>query len=302
MTLESEKKLNGLKSRDSTKQASNASDWMKTPNKSEDERVADGWKALNLPSIGGAIDDKSAECKGKDFKHAEELFLPPIAPAERHGVKTDENVNDSKEGDNNIIITEESRDVSIFSLEQLEQLTFPFFEKQAEQERDEVEGESNMDSGNEEEDRSRIASSIPAPHIKLDNLPWPMILQYVRESESLASEYFSLNNKEAVESRIAHNKRIQQSTPENGLHTQSIRHHNNTSLGVVCGTESETNGTEKQEEYETCQICDFCGQTSPQISLLQLAESKVLILYQDNGTGLFERKYFDAGNSQSFVL
>lgn len=274
LTMVSDAKFKDLKSKDSAKQASNVSNRMKlAPNSSEDEgAVVDSWKALNLPSIGGATNDKSAECKDKDIKHAEQLFLPPIASAESHGVKSDENVNDSKEGDNKII--EESRDVSVSSLEQLEHLTFPFFEKQARQEGDDIEGESNMDSESEEEDRSRIASTIPAPRFKLDNLPWPMILQYMRESESLASEYFSLNNKEAVESRIAHNKGLQHSTSEGGLHTQS-RHLNNTSQDVVCDTESETNGAEKQEEYETCQICDFCGQTSPEISLLQLAESKV---------------------------
>lgn len=270
---ENDDKLKDLKSRDSTSQAMNVRDKMKIPN-NIDEGVVDSSKVLILPSIGGsAINNKSVEHKDKDIKHVEELFLPPIASAERHTVKSDQNVNDREDGDD--LITEESRDVSVSSLEQLEQLTFPFFEKQARHERDEVECEANINSEGKEVNSSSIDSTVPAPRLKLDNLPWPLILQYMRESESLSSEYFGLDNKEAVESRIAHNKRLQQSTSEDGLHTHRSRHLNSTSEAVVCDTESETDGAEEQEESETCQICDFCGQTSPKISLLQLAESKV---------------------------
>ena len=70
----------------------------------------------------------------------------------------------------------------------------------------------------------------PPPYtVPSDNLPWPKLLQYLRESESESSKYFS----------VPSNNGIQQSTGQKELDASCL-----------------VTVTEPNEEY-----CQFCGET-----------------------------------------
>ena len=241
--------------------------------KASEEKVSEcTHEALTLPAIGNHVTD----LRDKGTTDAKELTLPPI-------VSVSENVEEkSLEELNDVIKTAESSDVSVSSLEQLEQLTFPFLEAQ-QAERSSVSKEESSSNDEEEEGRDtseKIGTEVSAPSLKLDNLPWPTILQYVRESESLASEYFSIDNKEAVESRMAQNKKLLHQPKSDTSRGDSSRKHKPGSHikeeeELDSSSESTVNSMEKEEGSEKCHICDFCGQNSPEVSLLQLAEDKV---------------------------
>ena len=249
-----------LSIRDSQGKASHKGDKKKKQCMNEDEREEDN---LVLPSIRDAVG--MDEIEDRTVKHAEELVLPPIVNQIEVDSREDE------------LLKVESKEMSLpplppSPLEQLEQLTFPLFEDQ--------EDDGNEEGANSDEDNERgISRSGPAlaHNLKLDNLPWPLILQYMRESESLISEYFSLKNKGVIESRVAQNKRLQQTLSGD----VAVPHNCETSddAGVLDnGSETETTENEEEEEDEQakkCQVCDFCGQSSPQVSLLQLAEDQV---------------------------
>lgn len=223
---------------------------------SENEDAND--KTLILPSIVNESEDRP-----KRLEHAEELVLPPIMSA----VSSQVVETDDEEGDT---ISESMKAVSLSSIEQLEQLAFPFFEDKTAEDSD---GESETEEPNNkaEDDEidscnSQSISPIP-PRLKLNNLSWPSILQYLRESESVTSGYFSLNNKDAVESRLAENKRLQRTVTSE--EAERLKSHQITSGG------SEEGDTESDLVAAKSQICDFCGQSTTQVSLLQLAEDQV---------------------------
>ena len=233
---------------------------------SENENVRNE-KTLTLPSIVNESEDrpKKPQC-------VEELILPSIVSSAASQVIEMDN---EEEADT---IPEYEKAVSLSSIEQLEQLTFPFFEDKTAEVSD---GDSDTEEGSdraEDEERDSSQSSSPdpiplAPRLKVDNLSWPSILQYMRESESLTSNYFSLSNKEAIESRLAHNKRLQQRVTSAEAERMKRSHH------TVSGGDEEK-GSESDSVAARNQICDFCGQSTTQISLLQLADDQVAIQYK----------------------
>lgn len=226
---------------------------------SENEKAANV-KTLTLPSIVNESEDKP-----KKPQHTEELVLPSVIPvANPEVVETD----NSEEADT---IPESVKAVSLSSIEQLEQLTFPFFEDKAAAEDSNGDSDTEKASDKAEDDEQDSSQSIspvpPAPRLKVDNLSWPSILQYMRESESLASDYFSLNNKEAIESRLAHNKRLQQRVTS--AEAERLKSYQ------IMSSSGEERDSESDSMAARGQICDFCGQNTTQISLLQLAEDQV---------------------------
>ena len=237
---------------------------MKLTNETADE------KTLVLPSIVGAVNSESKDRSKTDLQCAEELILPLL-------VSVSQVVEmDSQEDD-----TKSMKAVSLSSIEQLEQMTFPFFDNQTAEDSDTEEASDIIED--DERGSSRNASSlVTAPRLKLDNLPWPSILQYMRESESLTSEYFSINNKGAIESRLAHNRRLQRTvTSEEAERLKS--HQIMTKCNDSGESESESESTRNEKEGDLMaaksQICDFCGQNSTQISLLQLADEQVFSVH-----------------------
>ena len=240
----------------------------------EEALIDKGDKLLStLPSIAGGIHHK-----GKDVKPVENLVLPPITSV--HHV-ADRRASDHEEEEENqdVIPADESEEVIVSSLTQLEQLTFPFFEDRAEND-----GQGTLDDGDEGKD-TRAIRPISAPRLKFDNLPWPMILQYMRESESLTSEYFSIDNKEAIKSRIESNKKFQKQSAmlESGPLKSRQRSLEGDELVSSSSSSSEEQRESEDKEGDTSSngchmhVCDFCGQPSPQVSLLQMIEDKVSI-------------------------
>lgn len=269
---EGEATLKNLKTRDNWDEHTSSSEREKheksrlTPSDNEGAHVEDDRKVLVLPSIKPVAVENSRDIKQPI---SEGLVLPLIPSATGQQVDCDSGGMDNE-------FLAGSEDVSVTSLELLEQLTFPFFGDQTTKLRDGLDKESGNDSQNEEERPvSQTSRPVSAPLLKLDNLSWPSILQYMCESESLAMEYFSLENKEAVESQMAHNKRLlqQQAVPSKGNRTSHKE--------LVSSSESSTDSTEKAEEdnglSEERPICDFCGQPSSEVSLLQLAGNEVLM-------------------------
>lgn len=108
---------------------------------------------------------------------------------------------------------------------------------------------SEASSSEEEEGSCEEGSAPNFPNIHLTNLPLPTILQYLRETESLASEYFSLG-----------------SEPKPGPQQNDLA----TPLEV---RETETSGRVEGGVFLPQPgdgiTCDFCGQMVPRHSFLK---------------------------------
>ncbi|XP_064395015.1 uncharacterized protein LOC135342250 [Halichondria panicea] len=118
--------------------------------------------------------------------------------------------------------------------------------------------------------------------LSLPNLPWPKILQYMRESESYAAKYFSLQNKRTLAKRLKEAK----ATHKTGL---SMNNTSNKKLELQGGTgvstdddtseESELDASDVEGEDiqrfpdEQLETCDFCGEPKPKYNILDVKES-----------------------------
>ena len=107
--------------------------------------------------------------------------------------------------------------------------------------------ESSSSSDEDDREENAIGKLQKFPDLQVSDLPLPAILQYLRESESLASEYFSLQNKHSVDMNAR----------KEG------------------GVDKEDRGKQiaKDPEVEVSlitysDVCEFCGQQSPRQSLL----------------------------------
>ena len=111
----------------------------------------------------------------------------------------------------------------------------------------------------------------------LPNLPWPTILQYMRESESYAANYFSLHNKQSLERRL----RASRNTATDG---SSVRNRHKAAASTErrdgemlissedssseeSGSDTDTGDSHNRDTEET-DVCDFCGEHKPKFSLL----------------------------------
>ena len=136
-------------------------------------------------------------------------------------------------------------------VEQLSQLQFISSEEEEKEEEEKDEGEEEKDEGEEEKEEEGVsgmnddddAALPPYPTISSSQLSWPAILQYLRESESEASKYFSLDNTD----NISDVKRSECLAGEDEM----MKHEEDAAL------------VEKMNE-----VCDFCGQSTTQWSVL----------------------------------
>ena len=124
---------------------------------------------------------------------------------------------------------------------QLKEIDFPASDQ---------ESSSSSDEGDDDDGEENANGKLRKfPDLQVSDLPWPAILQYLRESESLASEYFSLQNKHSVDV-TAHKQ------------------------GGVVDKEDSDKQIAKYPEVEvslipsSSDVCEFCGQKSPRQSLL----------------------------------
>ena len=148
--------------------------------------VADEEEQTERSGIPALVQEDAGTLAGQEYgeKHRsvrEGLKLPPIA-----NEQTQQNANQA--GDESLNRNQQevvSASEELLHLPpiaaQLEALEFP-----SDNESDSEEDEGN--SGTECEEHT----TPPFPNVQSFNLPWPAILQYLRESESMASKYFSL--------------------------------------------------------------------------------------------------------------
>ena len=160
-------------------------------------------------------------------------------------------------------------------LDQLETLDFPESPNGSESSGNESKDDDETIAKTDDESEDHEDSEDTLVKLKLDNLPLPSILQYIRESESIASNYFSLQNKKSVDARlpvsaaaVGVNEVAPLEDSETGKHTEE---ENDTTAGQ-CG----------HEESTVVYTCDFCGSPTPQHSLLNRVNKEKEVSFQHN--------------------
>ena len=150
--------------------------------------------------------------------------------------------------------------------------------------------ESSPTNSDTEENQLEDVDIEQYTSLKLPNLPWPSILQYLRESESYAAKYFSLQNKPALDKRL---KGTSDSFKEasNTKNTQQYSIHRVSKGATSGGSSSEESDSEAKEidplksttEQELpASTCEFCGTQNPRYSLLTSATSSVVSQIHEN--------------------
>ena len=135
-----------------------------------------------------------------------------------------------------------------------EQLTLP---PAIVQQLEEMDFASESNSSSDENDSKYQEDDPPkVSDIQARELPWPAILQYLRESESLACKYFSLENRH----RSTTGKRSRRSAATVGRSSHS--------KGAARQVEARASGA-RAFLPEGGTVCEFCGQVSPRHSLLK---------------------------------
>ena len=123
---------------------------------------------------------------------------------------------------------------------QLQEIDFPVSDQESSSSSDE-----DDDDDREENANGKLRKF---PDLQVSYLPLPAILQYLRESESLASEYFSLRNKHSVDVNTCKEGEV---------------HKEDRDKQIAKDPEVEVSLTTSGSD-----VCEFCGQQSPRQSLL----------------------------------
>ena len=117
--------------------------------------------------------------------------------------------------------------------------------------------------------------------LSLSNLPWPKILQYMRESESYAAKYFSLQNKRTLAKRLKEAK----ATHKIGLSMNKTSKKKPELTQTGTGVSTDDNTSEESEldvsdvegedipDEQLVETCDFCGEPKPKYDLLDVKDS-----------------------------
>ncbi len=147
---------------------------------------------------------------------------------------------------------------------------------------------SDSEPSSDEEDGDNVAGErgpadqleLTLPDLSSPQLPWPAILQYLRESESLATQYFSLENMvEVAERRPREGAMPTAREDKKGASTEGGGGGDVRAIGLLLPQGGAT--------------CEFCGQITPKCNLLShTGENTNEVI----GTGSLELRY-KAGNS-----
>ena len=195
-------------------------------------------EALHLPRVLSSTGTRSTA--GERLE--DDLSLPDIVvPRETENLSSPEvmmlSPGDNGEGEENSVP---------LLVSQLSRLEFP--------------SDQSSDCSTEDEEEQNIEDEEilpPYPDVQADQLSWPAILQYLRESESAASKYFSLNKSPPTHTEVEreHVEVLEVRQPPQGQQ-EGFRSDE---------TEKETNNpvVERMERE-----CDFCGRAAPQWSVL----------------------------------
>ncbi len=204
----------------------------------EEERVLD----MQLSSKRNATKDEKTD-----------LTLPIIVSKDS---KTLEDLNgDSSPHDQNIHLP------NIFS--QLEQMDYSEEGEGSDVTDGDLSTSEEEESGSDEEDS--LTDEKPfLPELGLaTSLTWPAILQYAKESESMASSYFSLQNSEEVERRIVQARAmVGQDQAPSSSSEKSAEEDGREDLVPVREERISTD-----DSKDLCQ-CEFCGKMVPRMSLM----------------------------------
>lgn len=156
-------------------------------------------------------------------------------------------------------------------LHQLEQMNYSEDDDESDSDETSSSDDDNQDDEERDDDMSLTNHNLKIPDLQsAKSLPWPSILQYVRESETMAGQYFSLQNKEAVERRNVKAQAMMGQKEE-----EEVPLLERTSVGTLAGDECTTVnpvGPVALEESDVVSACHFCGKKLPRRSLL--AETK----------------------------
>ncbi len=128
-------------------------------------------------------------------------------------------------------------------------------------------GEEDGETAEDSDDSAEMAKQPSMPDLEgVTALPLPAILHYMKESESMASKYFSLQNRAEVDRRKEEAK----------LRTCLGDDEENSTLGMTtCHNKDDSNGYREEidgkaskVEEDSVLVCHFCGKNLPRRTLL----------------------------------
>ncbi len=141
--------------------------------------------------------------------------------------------------------------------QQLEQADYSDQEESDQLDNTTSSGDDTQEESDAEHEMIPDKSNLPLALESITKLPWPTILQYVRESTSAANQYFSLDNKSVVERRTQEARTMVDQNEE----------------GEGVGELGEDEGGGSLElKRDGSLFCHFCGRKLPRRNLL--AETK----------------------------
>ena len=205
-------------------------------------------EGLLLPSLVHGTAAPAAPLHSSGRGGHNELHLPHIVPpgSSGHGSETPsllpapETEPSTSPGDQ-----EEAEDGQL-SLSHLPQIKIPD-SSSSEEEREEGEGEEEKGEGDVGSSADESEPPPPYPDLQAQQISWPAVLQYLRESDSLASQYFSLDRQ--GDSGLSRGAAVE----------EAVRR---TATPVIGGVDS---------------VCPFCARPPPQWSVLECATGEAAV-------------------------
>ena len=212
----------------------------------------------HLPNVVTAKNHESREAGG-EARRRKEVHLPPLVapgnvgrePAAAGVSELEEEEMSSEEGESLPRIMSQLTDLKFPSSSSSDEHTL-------EEEEEEGDGrEVGLTFGG-----SEVGKPPPYPELGVGRLPWPAVLQYLRESESEASRYFSLDR--VTETEPADDQR-DKGVCQRGKQKKELAEEAGSSTGRQGG------GAAGPVMEGTYSECIFCGRPAPQWSVLQSA-------------------------------
>lgn len=178
------------------------------------------------------------------------------------------NVNAESTGSSTNTASHEANLQGDSAFSQLEQVDYS--EDEDSDETDDVTTSSDDDKEEDEDEVTKIHKPNIPDLQSVKDLSWPTILQYVRDSQTMASQYFSLQNKEEVEKRSMEAKAMAEQTE---CSVSSPEERPDAAAGGSEGYMGDhMMAGSVAEDMDGSLACHFCGKILPRRSLL--AESQ----------------------------
>ena len=219
----------------------------------------------HLPNVVMAKNHESREAGG-EARRREEVHLPPlVAPGNVGRGKAEPAAAGVSELEEEEMSGEEGESLPRI-MSQLTDLKFPSSSSSDEHTLEEEE-EGDGREGGLTFGGSEAGKPPPYPELGVGRLPWPAVLQYLRESESEASRYFSLDR--VTETEPADDQRDKGVCPRGKQKKELAEEAAGSSSGNGAGRQG--GGAAGPVMEGTYSECVFCGRPAPQWSVLQSA-------------------------------